>query len=182
MIGNLVADALKAYCKTNIALINSGAITSELKKGPITKLDVYNVYPYEDILHVVSLTGKQILTILEMSCNYDPFYPKKFLQISGINFWYDSCQSIYAKVFLKTVKINNLPLDINAIYSVVLPQFLLEGRTGFDDILEMKITVDRVVPVSTRFIIESYIQKEHDIKIGIEKRSFDVHPECRGDK
>ena len=182
MIGNLVTDALRVYCKTDIALINSGAITSDIKKGPITKLNVYNVYPYEDILHVVSLTGTQLLKILEMSCNYDPYYPKKFLQLSGINFWYNSCEPPGFRIYLKTVKVNNIPLDINATYTVVLPQFLLEGRTGFDEILDMKISTDRVVPVSTRYIIEDYIQKEHDIKIGIEKRSFDVHPECRGDK
>jgi len=41
-----------------------------MEKGPIKIKDIYRIYPYENLLYVISMTGKEILDMLEKSAEY----------------------------------------------------------------------------------------------------------------
>ena len=66
---NFAADALREMamrkCKENIdiAISNKGGLRSELHEGVITFGDVYNVFPFENTLATLSLSGEQLLQL-----------------------------------------------------------------------------------------------------------------------
>ncbi|MCK4979103.1 MAG: bifunctional metallophosphatase/5'-nucleotidase, partial [Candidatus Delongbacteria bacterium] len=66
-LGDFISDIMKDYTQTDIVLLNSGKIRNGFKKGPITLMDLYNVLPYEGTIVKISLTGEQLLKILESS-------------------------------------------------------------------------------------------------------------------
>jgi 5'-nucleotidase len=70
-LGNLIADALLAAGRelghADFALINSGGIRSSLPAGRLSYGDVYRVFPYENSLTVVELTGAELRLLIEIA-------------------------------------------------------------------------------------------------------------------
>lgn len=66
---NFAADALLAMaCEStgqqiDIALTNKGGLRSEIAAGPITFGDIYNVFPFENCLALLTLDGGQLLQL-----------------------------------------------------------------------------------------------------------------------
>lgn len=66
---NFAADALlteaRAYSKQHIdiAITNKGGLRSDLNEGVITFGDVYNVFPFENTLVIMSLNGEQLMKL-----------------------------------------------------------------------------------------------------------------------
>ncbi len=58
--GNLVADALRDAGKADFALVNSGGIRTSLDAGPITYDGIFRALPFDNFLHVVELSGKEV--------------------------------------------------------------------------------------------------------------------------
>jgi 2',3'-cyclic-nucleotide 2'-phosphodiesterase (5'-nucleotidase family) len=57
-----VADQIKAGCKAEIAIINSGSLRADklMPPGPITYRDLVSLLPMLDELTVLGLTGAQV--------------------------------------------------------------------------------------------------------------------------
>ncbi len=68
---NFAADALhkmaQLHCKQkiDIAITNKGGLRSNITKGNITYGDIYNVFPFENTLALLTLNGKQLTTLFE---------------------------------------------------------------------------------------------------------------------
>ncbi|NLH98594.1 MAG: bifunctional metallophosphatase/5'-nucleotidase [Chthonomonadales bacterium] len=62
---NLVADAVRAYTKADIALENMGGVRSPLTRGPITFGDLVTLDPFGNTIVTLTMTGTDILTILK---------------------------------------------------------------------------------------------------------------------
>lgn len=66
---NFAADALLYEARKqskqhiDIAITNKGGLRSELQEGVITFGDVYNVFPFENTLVIMSLNGKQLMKL-----------------------------------------------------------------------------------------------------------------------
>jgi 2',3'-cyclic-nucleotide 2'-phosphodiesterase (5'-nucleotidase family) len=65
-----------------VGLQNSGAIRADIKAGPVTKADIFNVSPFHNTLVVFRLTGRQIKDVLEQDVDRD----WDRLQISGLRY------------------------------------------------------------------------------------------------
>lgn len=85
-LGDFCADALRAYTQADIAMVNGGAIRTSLKKGDILFNDLYNVMPFGDMIATGSLTGQQLLDVLEFSVSALPGESGSFMQVSGLRF------------------------------------------------------------------------------------------------
>jgi len=74
-LGNLVADAwvdwFAKYGSSPIALINGGTIRGNriFNRGPLTYGDLLEIIPFSNTIYEVSLSGKDLLTVLEMSAS-----------------------------------------------------------------------------------------------------------------
>ena len=85
-IGDFCADAFRAFTGADIALVNGGGIRADISQGEILFNDLYNVMPFGDMIATGSLTGQQLLDVLEFAVSYLPAEAGVFMQVSGLRF------------------------------------------------------------------------------------------------
>ena len=163
-LGNLVCDALRDYCRTQVVLINSGAIKHRLTQGPITRKDLYTILPYQNLMVGLQLTGAQLLDVLENSVTYLGENEKAFPQVSGIQFRYNSKNPAGQRLNRGSVLVGGAWLNPGAVYTVAVPAFIAAGGDHYTTlaagIKEKKYTVfqpfyDQI----DRNIVETYIER-----------------------
>lgn len=139
-LGNLITDAMLTKAKefnedTVIAFQNSGGIRAPLDAGPITLGDILTVQPYGNTLATMELSGEEILAALEHSVSRAPGESGGFLQVSGLNFTYDSSQPAGERVVSVEVLGADgeyVELDEAATYVVATNAFTAKGGDGYD--------------------------------------------------
>ena len=89
-IGTFCADAFRTVLGTDIAMVNGGGIRSGLEAGEITYNDLLSVFPFGNNACTVSLTGAQLLDILEVAVMYLPSSSGSFMQVSGLRYAVDT--------------------------------------------------------------------------------------------
>ena len=85
-IGDFCADAFRAFTGADIALVNGGGIRKDIKQGEILFNDLYNVMPFGDMIATGSLTGEQLIDVLEYAVSFLPAEAGVFMQVSGLRF------------------------------------------------------------------------------------------------
>ncbi|MFA6624536.1 MAG: bifunctional UDP-sugar hydrolase/5'-nucleotidase [Bacilli bacterium] len=149
-MGDLCADAFKAVGESDISILNSGGIRTDIEKGDITYGDIIKVMPFNNMLAKAEAKGQQILDALEMSCMKAPSEFGGFLQVAGISYEYDTSiptpvvldknsvlSSITGTRRVKNVLINDENIDVNKTYTVSSTTYVLknsgDGNTIFKD-------------------------------------------------
>jgi 5'-nucleotidase/UDP-sugar diphosphatase len=130
--GNLIADALKHYAKTDIGLINGGVIRGDksyTKGAVITRRDIATELPFRNHVAVFSVTGEQLRKALENSVSQVEIVEGKFLQVSGLSFTYSLEKPANERV--QTIHINGRELDPKQKYSVATSDYLANGGDGY---------------------------------------------------
>jgi len=124
-IGNLTADILREVGNTEIGLINSEGIRQDMITGPVTMEEIYAVFPFDNILVTMELTGNEIRELLEISFNGN----HSILQVSGLKSRYDLSRPAGERLI--EVMIGDEPLKSDNIYSVATVDFLAYGGDGY---------------------------------------------------
>ncbi|KAJ2715201.1 hypothetical protein H4R19_001331 [Coemansia spiralis] len=94
-LGSLSGDLMRlCYAESagaQIALLSGGAIRSDkvFAAGKVCMRDIMEVFPFEDPVVVVRLTGDQIRRALENGVSKWPAHEGRFPQVSGIRFEFD---------------------------------------------------------------------------------------------
>ena len=120
-LGNLVADALRAYgsryfkVPMDFAIINFGGIRVPLPEGAVTLEDISSMFPFKNYLCHVKMKGENLTRLLEQLSG-----TKAFQATSG------------AKVLVKdhklvSAQIGGAPIDPGKVYNVCTIDFLLDG-------------------------------------------------------
>lgn len=163
-LGNLVCDALRDYCRTQVVIINSGAIKHRLTQGPITRKDLYTILPYQNLMVGLQLTGAQLLDVLENSVTHLGENEKAFPQVSGVQFRYNSKNPAGQRLNRGSVLVGGTWLNPGALYTVAVPAFIAAGGDHYTTlaagIKAKKYTVfqpfyDQI----DRNIVETYIER-----------------------
>ncbi|KAF5373703.1 hypothetical protein D9758_000954 [Tetrapyrgos nigripes] len=89
-LGNLLADAVRAYYNTDIAFVNSGSVRCDriIPEGVLTVRDVVDILPFDNAFVVQKVPGHVLLEALENSVS-DSRTDGRFLQVSGLSFTAD---------------------------------------------------------------------------------------------
>jgi 5'-nucleotidase len=70
-LGNMIADAMLLGGKTagdaNFSLINAGGIRNDLPSGNLTYGDLFQVYPFENLLAIAELKGSELRRMIEIA-------------------------------------------------------------------------------------------------------------------
>jgi 5'-nucleotidase len=70
-LGNMIADAILLGGKTagdaNFSLINAGGIRNDLPLGHLTYGDLFQVYPFENLLAIAELKGSELRRMIEIA-------------------------------------------------------------------------------------------------------------------
>lgn len=84
--GDIVADAIRYFAQSDVALLNSGAIRNQVVKGQIKRGNIIAMCPYDNNIVSITVTGKQLVDILQESVKFLPLMHGNFPQVSGVRF------------------------------------------------------------------------------------------------
>ena len=102
-IGNFCADAFRAVTGAQIGIVNAGGMRTEIKAGDITYASLLAVFPFQNEVCMIKVSGQSLKNALEMSyANIDDF--GGFYQISGMKVLIDKTAAEGDRV--KSVKVD----------------------------------------------------------------------------
>lgn len=126
-LGNFVSDiAASSQDGIDIALINSGSLRGELPSGKVTLGDMYEFFPFDNLIVITTLNGSQLKNILELSASRKG--EGAFLQVSKnciINF--DSNGKLLESY------INGRAINDNEKYVVAAADYIFNGGEKYID-------------------------------------------------
>ncbi len=117
-LGNWTADMLKETTKADIGIVNSGGLRASFQPGPVTVGAVYSVFPFDNAVVTIDLSGKLLQQILDTTASY--LGGSGFLQFSGVTFRIDGAKA-------KDVLVNGKPLDPKRTYKVATIDYVAQG-------------------------------------------------------
>ncbi|WP_225730320.1 MULTISPECIES: bifunctional UDP-sugar hydrolase/5'-nucleotidase [unclassified Nocardia] len=140
-LGDVIADAMLSVTTGGpaaavAALMNPGGVRTDLKGGDITYGDIYSVQPFGNQVVTVTLTGQQLLRLLEQQWNN--VSKPAVLSPAGITYSYSDSAPKGAKVIADSVRIAGQPLNPAAAYRITTNNFLASGGDGFSVFTEGK--------------------------------------------
>ncbi len=144
-LGNLLADLLRAEFGTEVALLNSGQIRDSIPPGPVEVKRVLRVLPFNSPTVTLSVTGQQLLQVLENSVSQLPQTHGRFLQLSGLTVRYDLSAPSGSRV--REVQVDGRALDPNRRYTVATDSFMADGGDGFTMLAGATERIERQIPM-----------------------------------
>jgi len=144
-LGNLLADLARRHAGTEIALVNAGMVRSSIPAGPVTLKRVMEVLPLDSTVTTLSITGEQLQAALENSISRLPQSSGRFLQVSGLTMSFDPAAASGNRI--RTIRVNDAPLDLSRRYSVAAATFIAEGGDGYSMFLHAPDKRDHQVPI-----------------------------------
>ncbi len=124
-IGDLVADAMRAATRTDVAFQNTGGLRAELPEGLLTKGSIYEVMPFDNTMTMVTLTGAEVRQVIEEGLTYG-----RVTQVSGIRFTYDPDGPDGQRV-MSIVLADGSPLVETRDYRAVCNNFMATGGDNY---------------------------------------------------
>jgi len=131
-IGNMISDGMAWYMRNvlnqtlDFAFVNSGNIRTELPAGELTREHVLTVLPFTNFLHIVSLSGAEILEMFEFIGTI-PQGNGGFPQFSAeVRYTLNLSERT-----VTNLTIGGAPVDPGRTYRFVTNDFLLSGGDGY---------------------------------------------------
>jgi 2',3'-cyclic-nucleotide 2'-phosphodiesterase (5'-nucleotidase family) len=148
-LGDLVTDAFRVQSGADVAIACGSSIRVSLPKGDITLNDLLSVYPFNNHVSIMEITGQQLLDALEWGAKAVPHEFAAFLQVSGLTYEIhtyieSSCQTdeddrfagVAGEYRVKNVMVGDEPLALDKTYTIAAVGYLLldhgNGFTMFD--------------------------------------------------
>ena len=134
LLSNFATDAMVDFTnsrttrKVDFALTNFGGIRAALPAGNVRLYDVYSIFPFENYVVILDLTGKTVRAL------FDSFAKNRVEALS------DNVRLVIngTSKTLESALINGNPIDDNKIYRIVTIDFLLSGG---DNVVALKDAV-----------------------------------------
>jgi 5'-nucleotidase len=129
-LGDLIADAQRAYSDADFAFMNPGGIRANIEAGEVTYAELFAVQPFDNGLVTMELTGEQIYRLLEQQFRADG--SATILQVSGLKYTYNPTSPVGSKITSVTLPDGTaLAPDPNTTYTVAVNGYLATGGDGF---------------------------------------------------
>lgn len=161
-IGNWIADAMRAYARTDIAFQNSGGIRKELLAGNITIRDIWEISPFGNTLVSFTVSGRVLREMLQFHIASSNDY----CQSSGLTVVY---RLINGKKMIHNVKINGKLLDPSKTYSIVTNNYVAAQSQKYFGVSLDEKTVTQLNAIDRDVLIEA-VQKQKVISSSIQGR------------
>ncbi|KAK9767358.1 hypothetical protein K7432_002934 [Basidiobolus ranarum] len=165
--GNLVTDAMlwarRELPDVRFALINSGGIRAGIDAGEVKVRDVLTIAPFGNALSDFTLTGKQVVTMLEgVAARTNSVFNKpvtSFIQVSGLKFTIDANAQVGSKVSDVMVaskdKKSFEAINPDTSYRFVTLDFVVTGGDNISPVpASVPVPLDSLDTVLTNYIKE----------------------------
>jgi 2',3'-cyclic-nucleotide 2'-phosphodiesterase (5'-nucleotidase family) len=157
-MGNLITDAMREAYQGDVAL--HVGVRGELPQGELTYRDAYKSEPFGNTVVTMTMTGKQLQDVLEMSVNGH----HAIFQVSGIKMTYDPRQPIGKR--LLSAEIGGKAIEPEREYRVIASSYLAAGVGEYGVFTQGKDIEDTYTTI--RDVLAAYIAKHSpiDTRIG----------------
>lgn len=135
--GDIICDAIRLRTGADIAMINGGAIRTDVKPGSITYGDVIAILPYDDFICSIEITGQELVDLLTSCTQFLPTESGDFPQVSGIKFTISAGKGKSISDLVILNKQTNLyePVSLTKTYELATPDYCVTGG-GFQNKLK----------------------------------------------
>jgi 2',3'-cyclic-nucleotide 2'-phosphodiesterase (5'-nucleotidase family) len=129
-IGGLIADAMRASVRADVAVMNGGGIRGDkiIPPGELIRRDVYTLVPFNNAVVKVELTGAALRQMLEHGLAQADNQGGGFLQVSGVRVSYVGGRPAGNRIV--SLEVGGKPVDANARYTVATIDFIANGGDG----------------------------------------------------
>lgn len=165
-LGDLLSDILKDSLGLDVMLLGSGSIR-KTEMGPIVTLqDLMEVFPYDDSIHMVTITGKQLKEMLLYMLRDEAFEGDhtEFYQLSrGLHVEYN--RSTHK---MEVFQLDGRDIKNNDILKVGLQKYhYINIEEAFNKKLEEleELEKTRIVATSCRDVIEEYMSTHQHLDV-----------------
>ena len=144
-LGCVIADSIRTYAGTDVALVEMGVIANDLNQGEVTEEDIENVFSEDLSLAVATVTPAELCALLEQSVSLIEVDPdteqlteagegyEGFCQVSGLTFRYDASAPEGERILsIKLDDGTSLDLeDTETTLTLAATDALLSGEYGY---------------------------------------------------
>ncbi|GEM85529.1 bifunctional metallophosphatase/5'-nucleotidase [Meiothermus granaticius] len=169
-LGDLIADAMRAYTKADVAITNGGGIRTDrvYEAGPITKKDILSILPFGNTVISLKLTGEQLKAALENGVSQVEKGAGRFPQVSGLSFTYDPSRPVGQRVL--EVKVGSEPLNPTQTYVVATNDYMGNGGDGYSMLKGApRVIAENSAPLMAQVVMD-YIQAKGSVAPQVEGR------------
>lgn len=170
-IGNLIADAMRASTKADVAITNGGGIRSGKVYPPgstITRRDVLAELPFDNRIVVLEVPGADIRAAIENGLSQLPNAGGRFPQVSGMTVVADISRPPGKRV--TAIRIGGKPLDAKRVYTLATNDFMSRGGDGYTMFVnDARLLPDPDGPLLANDVMV-YVRKLGTVKTGVEGR------------
>jgi 5'-nucleotidase/UDP-sugar diphosphatase len=163
-MSNLICDAMIEATMADFAITNFGGIRADLKSGPVTRRDLFEVLPFGNTLVVMQMTGEYLKTVVESRIMGN----RRGMAIGGGRLEYDSAREDGNKI--TSFQIGEYPLYPKKEYRVVVTDYLAEGNSGMDLLLQIDQANVARTGILLRDAVSEYIQSHSPLNIKLDGR------------
>ncbi|MFF2350176.1 bifunctional metallophosphatase/5'-nucleotidase [Kitasatospora sp. NPDC058115] len=168
-LGDVIADAQQAGLApadkggAQVAFMNPGGIRSDLVyratgaegDGVVTYGEAFAVQPFTNMMQVKTLTGTQLVQLLQQQVSGSNEASPKILQPSkGLTYTLDMRNKGADRVVVDSIRLNGAPIDPAASYRVAANEFLAGGGDGFP---AFAAGTDKLVGASDLDVFAAYL-------------------------
>ncbi len=152
LLTNLTADILKSAAQSHFgqpvdfAICNTGGIRNPLLQGEITLGEIYSIFPFDNTLCLVKLSGTDLRTLFDIIVSRNGEAVSKEVRITGSN----------GKCTASTI--DGKPLDDSRIYTIATIDYVANGGDHMTPFLQATERFNSNVFV--RDVIIDYINGE----------------------
>lgn len=186
LLGDLVADALRAGTGSDVAMLNAGTmrIDDVIKPGPVTNYQLESIFLFSDETRVITfrLTGSRLRDILEHGVADGSLGKGPFLQVSGVSFTYNPAAPSGSRIVGDLARQSGETIRPGDTLTVAFPVYpACEGGDGYD-VPEAKAGCDsrsdapRAVDLLAKYIGDSLGGNIREPPDGRIKRAGNTNP------
>lgn len=156
-LGNMTAQSMKVRrgVEAEFALTNTLGIRDSLYKGPITIESMFNVFPFENTINVMYLTGAEIQEMMDFVADRSAGRGcQSQAMVAGIRFTMN-CATGKAE----DVRMGDEPIVADSSYKVAVNDYVAKGGSGF---IMLKRNTTRIeTGISLRDALIEYMQSSY---------------------
>ena len=173
---NFVADTIRRYANTDIALINGGSIrgNKQYTAGtPITRQDIVTEMPFRAHVVALDITGAQLIQVLEEGLSQYQNLKGGFPHVSGMSYSFDPTAKVLQRV--RNVTIDGKRIDKSKTYSLATSNFLANGGDGFYTLKNTeKLPALSTRPPQISDLVMQAIVNQYDIEPSTDNRIINI--------
>ena len=164
LMGNTIVDAMRAEVNADFAFLNLGGVRADIKAGPVTYRDVFEVMPFDNMIVTFRCNGEFLRKIIETRVEGS----RHGLIISGGKVVYSKKRDNFDRV--THFEIGGKPVEPDKIYTVATTDFIMQGNAGLTMLIQVPQEDITNHQINLRDAIVHYFQKHSPVMTKIDDR------------